>query len=254
MILLLDLGNTNLYVGVYRERKLVCSYRTYAERTRSSFEFKESLSQFLIINKIDVSLIDGAILSSVVPSMNNSILEAVELLIGKQCKLVSSSLKSGLAIRIDNPAELGSDLVCDSIGAINDYNEDCLIVDLGTATKLMYVTKEKVFHGCVIAPGIKISFESMLSSSAQLVDIQIKAPDHVIGKNTSDSMNSGVVFGHVEMINGLCKRIAKEAGKPLKKILTGGNSIYVKGLLNDEFIYNDKLIFDGLYDIFMKNN
>lgn len=255
MLLLLDLGNTNLFVGVYRKRSLVCSFRTYSDKTKSSFEYQEILSQFLKNNNLDLDQFEGAILSSVIPSLTRKVALAASSLLNKECKVLGNQLKCGLSIRIDNPQELGSDLVADSVGALTNHaDEDLLIVDLGTATKFLYVSKDKVFHGCSIAPGIKVSFESLWKNAAQLTDIDLEAPSKIIGKNSFDSMNSGVVFGHVAMILGLSKAIEKEVNKPLKKIVTGGNAIFVKNLLGNSFSYEPNLILDGLYDIYMKNN
>ena len=254
MLLLLDLGNTNLSIGVYQDRHLVASFRTYSDKTKSSFEYEEIISQFLAQKKLAIDEFEGSILCSVIPSLTRKIEVAATNVLKKECKVLGNSLKSGLSIRIDNPQELGTDLVADSVGALKDFeDEDVLIVDLGTATKFLVVTKDKVFHGCAIAPGIKVSFNSLWQNAAQLTDIELVAPKKVIGKNSIDSVNSGAVYGHLAMVEGMCSAIEKEYDKKFKKVITGGNAYIIKDQLSKDFTFEPNLIFDGLYDIYYKN-
>lgn len=253
MTLLVDLGNTNISVGVYRDRKPIYFFKTAADKLKSKIEYVELFDQFLTYHKIDKEKIEGAILSSVVPQLTRKIEQAVEELTKKECLVISNKLKSGLQISIDNPNELGSDLICDSVGAINNYKRDCLIIDVGTATKFLVVTKNKVFKGCSIAPGMQISAKSLWDSAAQLSDVEFKAPEKIVGRNSKDSMSSGIVYGHAAMIIQMSKAIEAETKLPLKKIITGGSAGFIKDVLPEDFSYEPQLIFEGLYDIYEKN-
>ena len=253
MSLLLDLGNTNLYCGVYQNETLLCEYRTHSDVFKSSYEYKKIIGDFLTANNLKVEDFEGAILSSVVPALGNTIKNAVEALLRKSCMIVSKNLKSGLSIKIDNPSELGSDLVADSVGAKYRYKAPLIICDLGTATKMLVLDEKGNFVGCIIFPGIKISMKALSNNAAQLMDTSLIAPDKVIGKNSSDSINSGLIYGHIEMIKGLSAKIEAELGYPLKKLVTGGNSILIKDHIPADYIFDPSLILEGLYRIYMKD-
>ncbi len=253
MILALDLGNTNLFIGVYEDDKLLVTFRCYSDKTKSSDSYKEIISNFLKEEGLDFSKFTGAILSSVIPSLNRSIVNAVEKLLKVHCFLVSSKIKTGLKIKIDNPLELGADLVCDSVGAIKKYGYPCLIVDLGTATKYLVINDKGEFVGCVIHSGIKLSSQALSKNAAQLMDIDFEAPKHIIGRNSRDSLNSGAIYGSLATLFGLSDMIEKEMGYSLKKIVTGGNAMLIKEHLNDQFSYDETLILNGLIEIYNNN-
>lgn len=252
MILTLDLGNTNLYVGVYHEDQLIATYRTYSDKKRSSDGYREILQFFLLQEHLDVNAFTGAILSSVIPSLSGTIVSAVEKVIHVPCLQVGQKIKSGLPIHIDHPLELGADLVSDAVGAIHKYGYPLLIVDLGTATKYLVVDQNGAFDGCIIAPGIKVSYQALVEETAQLMEIEYVAPKNIVGKNSKDSLNSGAIYGTIAQIRELKRMIEASLGYSLKPILTGGNAILIQKELN-EFQYDDQLILDGLYEIYKKN-
>lgn len=252
MILLLDLGNTNLYVGVYQNQALICSFRTDSDLNRSSDMYATLLNNFLTKNNLSPSSFEGAILSSVIPSLTDVIASAVENILQVECKTVNRGIKTGLSLRIDNPYELGADLVCDSVGAIKKYGYPCIICDLGTANKLLVIDKNGNYIGGTISPGIRSAGKALTKDAAQLMDISYKAPKNVIGKNSPDALNSGAIYGTVSMIKGLTTMIEQELGYQTKHILTGGNANLVKEFLND-YKFDSSLILDGLYEIFLKN-
>ena len=252
MILTLDLGNTNLYVGVYREDKLIATYRTYSDKTRSSDGYCEILKMFFLQENILATDFEGAILSSVIPSLSGILVKATEKLLKIPCLQVGPKLKSGLPIHIDRPTELGTDLVCDAVGAIHKYGTPNLIVDLGTATKYLVVDKGGNFQGCIILPGIKTSFNALIDHTAQLMEIDFEAPKNIIGKNSKDSLNSGAIYGTIAQIRSLKTMIEKELGYTLKPILTGGNAALIEKYL-PEFLYDEQLILDGLLQSYKKN-
>ena len=253
MVLVLDLGNTNLFLGVFKDDELFLTYRTHSDKTKSSEGYKEIISLFLFQNGLKISDFKGAILSSVIPSLNKEIVKAVESLLHVECYLVGQKVKSGLQIKIDNPSELGADLVCDSVGAKIKYGYPCLIVDLGTASKYLAIDNKGDFVGCVISSGIKLSFQALAKNAALLMEIDYDAPKKIIGKNSRDSLNSGAIYGTIAQIKELCKMIEVEMGYKMKKIITGGNSALINGLLEEEYILDDTLILYGLYYIYLNN-
>lgn len=254
MILLSNLENRAFSVGLCSGRKTkLCSFRIYADKMKSEVEYLDSILQFFRLNEIDKEDIDGCILSSVVPSLTKRIQNALERATGTKCMVVSKKIKTGLALRTDNPSEVGSDLIANGIGALSDYDEDCLIVSLSTVLSFSVVTKKKEFIGCSLFPGLLSSSETMWNNCAQLMDIDLSIPDKLIGKSTKESMNSGIVGGYLCLIENFSDQIEREFRSPLKRILTGSDMSIVKNRLFSQFECNPDLTFDGLYEIYMKN-
>jgi len=254
MLLLLDLGNTSLNVAVYQERQPVCFFKTYSDKLKSENEYQDLISQFLFYKHIEPLNIEGAILSSVVPSLNKRLLKAVSSIINKPCLLISREIKTGLALKLDNPSELGADLICGSIGAVNTYKEDCIIIDLGTASKIFLVTKNKEYLGGAIAPGLRLAEETLWTKTAQLPEIDPVMPKTFIGKNTKDCMSIGILLGQASLVKGLVDKMEEEYQKPVKKILTGGDGEMILPYLDKSYIYDKNLVMDGLYDIYIHNS
>lgn len=255
MILLADLSNLSFSVALYsRDRKKICSYKTYADKTKSKEEYIDILQLFFTYKNIDVEEIEGAILASVVPSLTKRIQNAISEAIQKRCLLLNRKLKTGIAIRMDNPSEVGSDLIAAAVGAYNDYATSCLIVNLSTVASFTIVTDKKEFIGGALFPGLRVSAEKMWSDSAQLMDIDLDIPNRLIGRSTKESMNAGIVGGYITLIEAFCQRMEEEFQRPLKKIITGPDSKIVINSLFGQFEFNENLVFDGLYDIYIKNN
>lgn len=253
MILVLDLGNTNLYIGVYENDSLVYEFRKHTEINRSSDEYYQFIKECLINKNISLNAFKGAILSSVVPSLTSIIKNAVESLLNVECLLIGKGIKTGLPIKIDNPNELGADLVCDCVGAINKYQVPLIVVDLGTANKILVVNDKKEFIGCTISVGLHIGLKSLTKNAAQLMDVNLTTPSKVIGKNSIDSLNSGAIYGTCAMIEGMASKIEKELNIKCNKIITGGNARFITDIIDEEFVYDPTLILDGLYKIYCKN-
>ena len=253
MILLLDLSNLSLDIRVYQKRKAVFSFRTYADKLRSELEYQHILATFLEMEHLSIQDFDGAILSSVVPSLTNRIRNATTMLLKKQCLVLNRTLKTGLAIRMDNPSEVGTDLIAEALGGVNDYQRDTLIVDMSTVVSFVVVTKRKEFVGGSLFPGLMTSSSLMFNSNAQLMDIEFEKPKRMLGKSTKESMNNGILNGYACLIEEFSRRIEIEHGSSLFKVLTGPDASLVRSLLTD-MTYNPDIVFDGLYDIYMKNN
>ena len=167
MILVLDLGNTNLCIGVYQNEALICSCRTDSDLNRSSDMYANLISSFFSRHHLNTSSFDGAILSSVIPSLTDVITLAVENVINQKCLVISQGIKTGLSIRIDNPSELGADLVADAVGTLKKYGYPSIICDLGTANKLFVLDKNANYIGGIISPGIKTAGKALTKNAAQ---------------------------------------------------------------------------------------
>lgn len=253
MKIYLDLGNTNLYIGVMKDEKVVKTFRTATDLKKSPDEYAAIFSNFLKLENIEKSEIQGVVVSSVVPPLNSIIKSAIYDTFGFKPIIVGSGVKTGLPIVVDNPNEVGADLICDSVGAIAKYGYPSLIADLGTASKIIVVDDKGNFAGVIIMPGLKITMLALAGNTANLPEVSFEAPKKYIGKNTPDAINSGLIYGHVAMIEGLIKNVERELGYKCKHIITGGYGKYLENLLSSDFIFDKHLIFKGLDVIYNKN-
>jgi type III pantothenate kinase len=167
--------------------------------------------------------------------------------------LIGKGTKTGIALKVDNPNEIGNDLIADLVGAKEKYGYPALVVDLGTASKILLLDKDGYFASALIMPGLKLSIQSLVQKASLLPAISLEIPESILAKNTVEAMNAGVVFGHIDMILGLIKRIESEIGYECKHILTGGYSLPLIELLKNHFIYDMNLNLDGLNIIIDKN-
>lgn len=253
MIILVDLGNTNIDVGVYLEnKKLISRFRFHTDKVKSESEYQTLFDSFLNYNKIEKAQITGGIISSVVPSLTSKIKLAIDNLLNIDTLLVNKGLKSGLILKIDNPNELGSDLLCDALGAYEKYKSNCIIVDLGTVSKILIVTENKEYLGGVLFPGVQIQKDSLYQNAALLYDTELHFPKNIIGKSTSIAISSGILNSILYTIEGFSLDVIKSTNKSYIKILTGGDAYLFKDKLTD-FHLEDELTFLGLFDLYMKN-
>lgn len=252
MILVVDMGNTTICFGVFNGQVLTNKFQVLTDVKKSYDEYHSSISSILSTRKLEKSMFEGAIISSVVPPLNNVLTKLVSDIFGVTPIFVGAGTKTGLAIHIDEPSTLGSDLAAVSVGAINKYNSPAIIVDLGTATKIIALDQKGAFVGCVLFPGLLISVNALVKNTAQLPKISLNRPKKVIGKNSQDSMNSGATYGTACMIKGVVNEVKKELGYDGKVILTGGYAILIKDLLED-YIYDEDLILIGLLFIYRRN-
>ncbi len=252
MNITIDMGNTNIFVGVYKDGTLVHTFRTLTDKSKSYDEYLSIFNRF-ISEKNLIEPCDGAILSSVVPSLNKLITSVVKETFKTEVKTVGPGLKTGLKIKMDNPSEVGADLVCDCVGALQKYGPATLIVDLGTASKIIVLDKDGCFVGGVVMAGIMIATKALTNQAALLSEVSLECPEKVIGKNTPDSVNSGSIYGTIAMIEGLCTKIENELGYKCQRILTGGYAPLVRDHLNKDFVHDSSLVLDGLFFALKKN-
>lgn len=254
MILAIDMGNTNIVLGGIDESRIWFSERITTNHNHTDLEYAVLFKQVLELYQIAPEQIEGAILSSVVPPLNATILAAVEKILGKTPMLVGSGMKTGLNILMDNPKTVGSDLIVASVAALNEYPIPAIIIDMGTATTMCVVDKSGNYIGGVILPGLKVSLDSLSGKTAQLPHISLEAPARTIGKNTIDSMRAGIVYGSAGQIDGIIDRMEEELGQKATVIATGGLSQYIVPLCRHEIIFDDPLLLKGLLILYRKNS
>jgi len=255
MILAVDIGNTNIVVGGYQEEKLRFSVRLSTDPSRTSYDYAAVLSKNLELLKADPLAVEGAIVSSVVPPLSTAFCQAVKLLCpGVEPILVGAGMKTGLNIRIDNPRELGADLLAAAVGAMTKYPLPAIVVDMGTATKIMVVDENKCFLGGAIMAGVGISLRALASDTAQLPYISLDSPvRQVIGTNTVDCMKSGTVLGAASMLDGMIRRYQEDLGKETTVVACGGIAPAVIPYCRTRITLDESLVLDGLLDLYQKN-
>lgn len=251
MILTVDIGNTNINLGVFDDKKIVCTARLSTERRKTTDQYAVEILNILMLHKIYKNSFSGAIICSVVPELNKALSKAVFEVTEISPVMITSDLNTGLKI-INNKSDfLGADLAAVSIGAIQKYELPCIIVDLGTATKIILLDENGMFMGCSIAPGVKTSLDALANSASLLPTVELKAPTTSIGTNTLDSMKSGTIFGTSAMIDGLIERIENEFGRKIKTVIgTGGLGEEIVKCCKRDIIYDKNLILCGMRKIY----
>lgn len=253
MILAVDIGNTNIVLGCIEDGNILFEARMATDRLKTSDQYCVELKNLLSLYDVSPKDVGGSIVASVVPPVLNSVKTAIYKLTGASCLVVGPGIKTGMNIRMDNPLEVGSDLIVASVAAIAEYGAPLLLVDMGTATTVTAVDADGAFIGGCICPGVKISMEALTARTAQLPGISLDEPTHAIGKNTRDSMRSGIMFGAAAMLDGLLDRMEAEMGGEVKAIATGGLSRFVIPLCRRKLIYDRNLMLKGLWLIYQRN-
>jgi type III pantothenate kinase len=253
MILAIDMGNTNIVFGCVDDDQIYFEERLSTDLSKTELEYAVGFKTVLEINNIDSKNIKGAIISSVVPPLTNVIKNAVEKIINITPLTVGPGLKTGLNILMDNPKQLGSDLVVDAVAAIKEYGEPLIVVDIGTATTISVIDQKKNYIGGVIMPGLKVSLDSLVSRTSQLPRISLEAPKHTIGKNTVDCMKSGIIYGYASCIDGMICRMEEELGYSATIVATGGLAKVIIPQCKKDIILDNELLLKGLKIIYDKN-
>ncbi len=251
MLLAVDVGNTNIVLGVLDDEKMVCSGRLSTHVNETEIEYSMKLKTFLEVN--GVKDIDGAIISSVVPALVRTLLKSVKLVCAVDAVVVGPGIKTGLNIRLDNPAEMGADIVVGDVAVINKYPLPAIVFDFGTATTASVIDKTGAHIGGAIMCGVKTAINSLSSGTAQLPQIDISAPSKIIGRNTIDAMKCGSVIGTAAMLEGLVARFEKELGEKATVVVTGGLGSAIAKATNLDVIVDEDLLIDGLRIIYDKN-
>lgn len=253
MILAIDIGNTNIVIGCIDNENTYFIERMSTKTDHTALEYAIDFKNILELNSVEPEAIEGGIVSSVVPSISQTVRRSVEKITKKRCLLVGPGIKTGLNIRMDNPATLGSDRVVTAVAGINEYPVPLIVIDMGTATTIDCVDKDGSYIGGVIMPGVRVSLESLTQRASQLSSISLEAPKHTIGKNTADCMRSGIIYGSASMIDGMIDRISHELGASPTVIATGGLSGFIIPYCRHKIIYDDSLLLKGLLLIYNRN-
>lgn len=255
MILTVDIGNTNTVLSVYtKDKKPVFSSRFATDSTMTDDQTAILFKSAADINGVDLKVVDGAIISSVVPPLVTACKEAIKKLTGISPLVVGPGIKTGLNIKIDDTSIAGADLVCAAVGALEKYKPPMIIFDLGTATTITAIDKSGAFIGGAIMPGIKISLDALSSRTAQLphINTELKS-DIIIGTNTIDCMKTGIILGSASMIEGMIKRFKRVLGNDTAVIATGGLSETVVKHCEENIIIDRDLVSEGALAIYFKN-
>ena len=253
MILTADIGNTNITLGFFENDEPVKIARMATQRHRTCDQYAIELKAIFALEKIGEEF-EGAVIGSVVPELTRIFKDAIKKVTGCDALIVAAGIKNGLKIATDNPKEVGADLVAGAVGALSQYPLPCLVMDLGTATKISLIDENGIFAGCTIAPGIGISLDALSARTSQLPSIELSAPEHALGTNTIECIRAGTVFGNAAMLDGMTDRIEKELGKPIKTLVaTGGLAKEIIACCEKDIIYNKDLVLQGLLIIYRKN-
>ena len=253
MILAIDIGNTNVVVGCIRENKTIFIERLSTIKNKMEIEYALDIKGILEIHKINASDISGGIVSSVVPQITEVLKAACEKIIDKKMMVVGPGIKTGLNIMIDNPRQLGSDLVADAVAGVAEYKAPMIIFDLGTATTASVVDEKGIYIGGFIIPGIYTSLNALTANASQLQGISLDEPARLIGKNTIECMKSGMIYSTAASLDGIIERVEEELGQPVTAIATGGLAKKVLPFCKKELIWDDDLLLKGLRIIYDKN-
>lgn len=253
MILALDIGNTNIVIGCIDQDKTYFVERLRTDPAKTELEYALDLKNVLELYGITRDDLEGGIVASVVPPVSTTIQRAMEKVTGKKPAIVGPGIRTGLNIKMDNPASVGADLIAAAVAAVRDYPTPLIIVDMGTATTMTVVDPYGNYIGGVIIPGLQVALDSLVNRAAQLTKISLDTPRQVIGKNTLDCMKSGSLYGNAAMIDGMIDRMEDELGQKATVIATGGLSRFVTPLCRKEIILDDGLLLKGLWIIYQKN-
>ena len=254
MLLVIDVGNTNIKYGVYDGDKLLASFRVTSRLTRTADEYGSVLVNLLSTSGIDKKEIKGIIISSVIPALNYTICHMCEYFFSISPLMVGPGIKTGLNIKADNPKEVGADIIVNSVSAFRKYGGPIVVIDFGTATTFDVISEKGELLGVVIAPGIKTSLEGLATKTAQLPMVELESPKTVIGKNTKHCMQSGLIFGFAGLVENIISKIKKELKvDTINVVATGGLGEIIAKEVKCIKVVDRTLTLDGLKTIYQLN-
>ena len=253
MILAIDIGNTNIVIGCIKDNEILFVERLHTDGKKSQLEYAISLKNVLELYGVDRKGLEGGIISSVVPPVTGTIHNAAAKIIGKELLVVGPGVKTGLDIRIDNPAQLGPGLVVGAVAGIEEYGSPLVIIDMGTATAFTVVNEKRQVIGGMILPGVGVALDSLTSRTSQLPKISLDPPKKFIGSNTIDCMKSGVLYGNACCIDGMIGRIREELSVVPKVVATGGLAKRIIPYCREQIHMDDALLLKGHNLIFERN-
>ena len=253
MLLVIDVGNTNIVYGLFDGAKLVHQFRVESSRGRTADEYAVVLRQLLAMSHIEPAAVGASIIASVVPALTEPMVDLVRRAFGHESLVVGPGLRSGMPILYENPREVGADRIVNAVAAFEKVGGGCIVVDFGTATTFDCISPKGEYLGGVISPGIQISADALFARAAKLPRVEITKPPKVVGRNTVNSMQSGIVYGYVGLVDGLVERLKAELGFPCGVIATGGLARLIAPLSSTIIEVDDELTMTGLRLIYERN-
>lgn len=254
MILVIDVGNTNITYGVYKGKELAATFRMTTKQARTSDEYGMNIMELLRIHSVDREDLEGTIIASVVPNVMHALTGAVVRYLGTQPVIVGPGIKTGIRVVTENPRQIGADRIVDAVAAYEIYGGPVLVLDFGTATTYDLVSEDGSFAACIIAPGIRISAEALWEGTAKLPEVEIKKPKSILAQETVSSMQAGLVYGQIGQTEYIVSQVKKESGYDnLKVVATGGLGRLISEEAESIQFYNSTLTLEGLRIIYEKN-
>lgn len=259
MLLAFDVGNTNIVLGVFKDEKLIQNWRMETDNKKSADEYGMIVNQLFAYVGLDPKEVKDVIISTVVPSVLYTLQHMSRKYFGCKPIVIEPGVKTGLLIKYDNPKQVGADRIVNAVGAYAKYGGPLIIIDMGTATTFCAVTDKAEYLGGTIAAGLKITSEALVEKTAKLPKVELEEPGHVICKNTIQSMQSGLVYGHMGMVDYVVRKMKQELAeicgedKPIKVIATGGMANMIKSGVDCIDKVDGMLTLEGLKIIYEKN-
>jgi len=253
MLLAIDVGNTNIVYGLFEGEKLAHKFRVESVRGRTADEYAAGLLALLAMRAVDRAVVDAAILACVVPSLTEPMVSMVRVAFRRDVMVVGPGIRTGMAILIENPGEVGADRIADAVAGYELAKGAVVVVDFGTSTNFDVVTPKGEYLGGVLAPGLQISADALFSRAAKLPRVEIARPPRVVGRNTVHAMQSGIVYGYVGLVDGVVERILAELGHPCTVIATGGLATLIAPLSKTIGSVDDELTLIGLRILYERN-
>lgn len=253
MILAVDIGNTQIVLGCIENEKVVFIERVSTNHTATRLEYASMMKTAFEMYNVDTDDIEGAIISSVVPNVTNNVKQAIEKISNIKVIVVEPGIKTGVSIKIDNPAQLGSDLLVSAVAGVAKYKMPLIIIDMGTATTVSVINREKEYIGGAILPGVVISHDALVNRTSKLQSIALEKPSKVIGTNTIDSIRSGLMYGNAGALDGIISHINEQMGEECNVVATGGLAQIVVPLCKSKIVLDDELLLKGLMILYEKN-
>lgn len=247
MLLVIDVGNTNTVLGVYAGRELRSQWRLSTSRTQTADEYGILIRNLLALAGIQPGAIQHVMVASVVPPLNGVLEETALKYFHLHPVFLGPGTRTGMPVHYDNPQEIGADRIANSVAALEKYGGPCVIVDFGTAITFDVVSAKGEYLGGIIAPGIGISAEALFQRAARLPRVEIREPQQVIGTNTVSSMQAGLFYGAVGLVDGILDRLCNELGKGVKMVATGGQAALIAGASKHQMPVDSALTLEGLW-------